>query len=66
MSAVLGPRGFALKLYLDCISQNIKHKSICITGSAAAEDLEEAQVFLLRPLVPPGLSSFTDVLKSQS
>ena len=40
ISAVVGPKGFVLKLYLDCISHKIEHKSIvCISGRAAAEDL---------------------------
>lgn len=50
-SAGVGPRGFVLKLYLDCISHKIEHRSIvCISGSAAAEGLGGGSSLSIPPL----------------
>lgn len=65
-SAVVGPRGFVSKLYLDCSSHKIEHKSIVrVSGVLLLQVWEGDQVSLFHPLVPPVLSSFTVVLKSQ-
>lgn len=65
-SAVVGPRGFVLKLYLDCIHIKLNtNPSYVSVGVLLLRVWEGAQVSLFHPLVPPVLSSFTVVLKSQ-